>query len=1289
MKRSARKMNILRRALALLSALIMLPLPVRAAAGVEVGCYAAVNGGWRLVETVRVTETSNIFGASRYCIGAGELQRIYADYGFAAADLASEDDPLTGKRYFAHTVEGDLSQIWADTLPRRGSTDGELLIPLGNSKKQLHTYLYYLPKNEISSASYFEEKKPIGDTQLLADNSFYSLEISDPGGLVYAAGTLPEERIFAAGEEMTCVLPAPEGVRWDARDAATGEAVEGVLSASGDGTVTFYAAAAVRGIRLIAERDGFSVRYTATLAGRLHPLGRNTHDQTQPSYPTSMQIITADAAIRGAAYWTTQPDGTGGITLAAPDTDRAEVQLDKSQVSDYKGRRYYYTFGGWEAETGAVYPAGTIFTAAELEALDADGDGIVDLRAAWHAADEMDRIETVNLYVNKACEIADNLTDGYDPANTGENYTSVLFATRVFGMENLDFDTYETFLLTAKIDAAATAYAVDAQIRGMTGEPLQGITLENLPTDEEVLAYLRSTHSAIFVDGVKIPYENLTTEHFKVRWATLKYVPHDGWHLDGILVAKAGRLAVTKTFAGDEAAIAAVKETWTGLVQHIDAETGETVTDFTLALDEADSRDAETDTYTWVLPVRQGREYLVSEEGYTLSGDWQQSAQYAIRGSAAATAGFLDYEGPVAVTAESYPSDVPDAAVQTVALENLYVQAGLFTLHKIDSGTGNGIAGVQFTLARADAAADEPEEETETEPAENAPEEDIPEVPEETEPAEEETTEEEPTEDEPAEEPTEETPAEDVPDDGTLTVQSAAASLAVYRVPGSSRYYALDPEMLESTDLGEYTEAVPDGVLETDAGGWLYLHLSPLDGTTEGVYSLRERVPVGYFGASELTLTVTDDGAVAFFAAVADGGEGTEPEGGWLSGSGSVYTLRNSSRRYVSVTAEKLWSGGAAAEDSVTVELWRSGVKMVGAEYTQVLSAENGWSHTWTDLPLFLDGSVAAYSLRETMIGSTAYDPGADAADGYADYTVTHLDPQYWCGSEFFDAEPVQIAPDGTPRYADTLLLRVENAPVRGEVSFAKTDERGSPLAGAAFTLYADAACKTAMAVAVSDAGGIVAFEPLPVGTYYLRETAAPAGYAARSDQWRVAVRATGSAVYAADGSVLSAIANRSQMSLLLRKTDTDGGTLTGAVFTLWRNDKPYGAYAVDGEGCVRLDALPAGDYTVEETEAPAGFVRCTAIATLRVSGGTVTLLEPEALPLWSLSGPEGGCWTLTVRNEPLRILPSVGGPGIYPLTALGAALMALAAALSLAKRRKKTVRYPLSGDQIKKLSQK
>ena len=46
----------------------------------------------------------------------------------------------------------------------------------------------------------------------------------------------------------------------------------------------------------------------------------------------------------------------------------------------------------------------------------------------------------------------------------------------------------------------------------------------------------------------------------------------------------------------------------------------------------------------------------------------------------------------------SYASDVPDEAVQSVALQNIYVKAGLLTVAKLDSNTGNGIRDVAFRL---------------------------------------------------------------------------------------------------------------------------------------------------------------------------------------------------------------------------------------------------------------------------------------------------------------------------------------------------------------------------------------------------------------------------------------------------------------------------------------------------------------------------------------------------------------------------------------------------------------
>lgn len=1196
------KLHSALRALAALLAALLLPLPAAAAEtdAITVDCYAVVNNAWSHVAALR-TERKVGFGdsAACYCVAASELEAVYADYGFSAADLAAEDGALTGRRLFPHTVQGDLSLIWADRVPVRESADGDFLIPL--SKKQLHSYLYYLPKNETPSASYFEEKKPIGDAQLLADNSFYSLEVSDPSGLVYGPGALPEKQILPAGEEMTITLPQPEGVRWEARDIASGETVSAGLTDNGDGTITFYAAAAVRGIQLIPAREGFGVRYVASLRGRLQPFGRNTHDPDAYSYPVSMQVITADATIRGAAYWTDVVSEGSGTILAAPDTDRAEVRLDKSQVADYKDRRFYYTFAGWEAEDGSVYPAGAVLSADALAALDANGDGTAELRGVWNAADALGRVASVNFYVNKSCEIADNLTNGYATGDGSANFTPVIFGTRVLGMEALEFDTFSPYLLTAKVDDDASAYAVDAEIRAMTSVPVQGITLEQLPADEDVLAYLRETRAVIQVDGEEVPSGNLTTENFKVRWATLKYEPHDGWHLDGILVSRAGRLVVTKTFSGDGTAAAEAMADWSGAVEHLDAATGERVLDFALTPDTATAYDPETNTCLWSLPARRGREYLVSEQGGVLSGEgWLQSAQYAVRNSAAATAGYADYTGPVAVTAESYPADVPDSAVQTVALRSLSVRSGEMSFHKIDAATGDGLAGVSFTLARAD-----------------------------------------------------ETPE----------------TLAVFRVPDTARYLAIDPAHTDEGILGEYTEAVPDGVLTTDAGGWLYLRLSPLGGTSSGEYRLRETVPTGYFGAAELKLTVLDEDGLRFDAVVADAGTAAEPAEGWLSVSGGIYTLRNVSRQFLTVTAEAVW---ADEPERVTLELWCNGAKVVGADYTQTLSDENGWSCTWTDLPLFLNGALADYALRETAIGSTAYDPGTDA-DGYADYTVTRAVPQYWCGADFLDTEPVYAEPDGTLRYADRLLLTIHNARTRGEVSFVKTDAEGRPLRGAEFTLYSDAACERTAATAVSDSGGVVAFAPLPVGTYYLRETAAPAGYTADGSLWRVAVRAVGSTVYAPDGSTVAAIKNTPRTNLLLRTTDPDGAPLAAAAFRVWRDDRLLGEYAVDAMGLLRLDTLADGDYTIRETAAPAGYACAAEIAVLRAAGGTVTLLRADELPLWTLSGPDAdGTWTLTVRCEPLWSIPSVGGPGVYPVMALGTALMALTVLLALLPRLRK-----------------
>ena len=74
-----------------------------------------------------------------------------------------------------------------------------------------------------------------------------------------------------------------------------------------------------------------------------------------------------------------------------------------------------------------------------------------------------------------------------------------------------------------------------------------------------------------------------------------------------------------------------------------------------------------------------------------------------------------------------------------------------------------------------------------------------------------------------------------------------------------------------------------------------------------------------------------------------------------------------------------------------------------------------------------------------------------------------------------------------------------------GNVDFRKVDGAGEPLEGAVFTLFKDEACTVPAAdpdteghpvwTATSDENGIVSFEHIRTGIYYMKETQAPDDY--------------------------------------------------------------------------------------------------------------------------------------------------------------------------------------------------
>ena len=1146
-----------------------------------VTCYAAVDGAWKQVAVVQTSRQYRwTTSSNRYFLYHTELAEIYGAFGFDA-------ESYVGTRIFPHTDNNDASIIWADVDAILNAETGEYRIPLSTRPT---IFLYYMPANLPGNDAYFTDRVKTADQNCIDANNFYALEPYDPAG-IFAGTTLPGTRYIFHGETGSVTLPYAEGVEWIPENPTTGEALNfaGVIDEAA-GTITFTLENAAYSVRLRTKSDTVRVIYHAGLTDSLTKLGQ---------FEVGRQEITEDGSVRGLVDYAEKliKNADDTYTVRGIDNDRAKVTVR----SDSSGRSLYYTFAGWRvgsATSDLIFQPGDVLTQADIDqCLAASSGGNAEFYAVWKAYDQNNRLTSLNFFVNIHCEIADNLTNGFQ-SNPLYDYTASVYSTRLFGTDAIT-ETGDVMLL-APPTSSDSAYEVDAAFRAATTVPIEGTLIEAIPSEEAVLAAIRASDKVIKLDDAVIPHEQITSEHFKLRWYVLKYEHSDGWHVDGVLVAKAARMTVSKTFAGDDEAIAEAKRKFFATVEH--EEDGTTVRDFTLRLADADSvtaegeagyesYDAATDTYVWSVPARKGRTYTVAEHGYMLADDvkWHHSNRVQVKNCPEAT-GWMDGTSAT-VTADSYPNDVPNLAIQTVAFRNLYVQAGLLTVFKSDLGTGHGLRNVTFRLSRTD---------------------------------------------------------------GT--------PMQLWQMPGTNRYSS-------DTTAGEegYTFLVPYNAATTDENGYFYVKLAV------GEYYLDETLPLGYEGASRMRVFVTDDGKVEIAVTVTAGNN--PPEGGWLEGVGTpILTVKNRSKLLTEVKAEKRWDN-TAEEDRlpVTVELWRGGAKMVGDIYTQTLSEENDWNYTWYDLPLFVDGDYGRYTLREVRIGDTAHDPSAGTG-GYENYLVSYDAALYREGtSSNYESTAVWQDAGGRWHYADHLLLVVHNSESRGIISFTKVDEVGRALPGAGFTLYADAACTKVLEHVLADESGFVAFEPVSAGTYYFRETETPHGYRTNRTLYRVVLRGGVATITDTDDATatpLSQIVNVSIARLVLQKEDFTGAPLRDAVFRLSGDTAAAATYTVDDNGKLTLPELPNGNYLLEEVIAPAGYRKLAEPIPFRVDSGEIELESAADSRFYALSHVSGYTYRLTVRNEALFVIPSVGGTGIYPLTLVGTVMMCAAAAVLLLVRR-------------------
>lgn len=883
-----------------------------------------------------------------------------------------------------------------------------------------------------------------------------------------------------------------------------------------------------------------------------------------------------------------------------------------------------YRFLHWLLPDGtALYPGDTL-TAEQIIAQSING--ILQLTAKWDEYTTTEQV--VNFFVNKVCQPIDFAGESDISSGTGLNdFTASIWVTST----NLNGRTFlshwqsrdsNNFILSAT--DRSEAQAVDAAIRSMakggydtnsdlsyggwrdnyTGET--NMTLDTFPSDEIVLQEVRnwlneSNNNKVELGNTIFSKANnnvdlINARYFTIRWNKVLYDVGDGWHVDGVLVAKQSKTVIKKTFEGDADAIASVKNNFSLSVKNRDTTAADANLTLTLNPESEErelttigytSYDETSNTYTWLVPGLQNNTYTVTENNYDAkpNGDvsYISDPDYTHTNITNPVKDWTTYPTTgITYTGLAYLDTVGPDAYQTIAFRNIYTKAGTLIIQKVDGTTGRGIPDISFTLG-------------------------IP--------------------------------------DGEELRYSAAQSL-----------YSTD-----STDWevpGNDFVTVPDCRIVTNANGIIMIKMeSPGAGNTVD-YTLQESIPTGYGGISELKVTVraNSDNNLEFDQVVStDTSVETET---YVDKTSAMLTIRNISVNLISLKAQKIWTETETPEE-VQVELWCNGAKAQDTIFTQTLNEGNNWSWEWNQMPLYLDGKPAVYTLRETKIGNTSYDDTGTYLDGYQHYTVSFDNLVYLDDNE-------KVVPGAayeiTDEHGNTItdhpthgLLTVRNKPYTGEIILLKVDEKGNDLAGATFGLYKEQDCTTLLSQDTSNENGQVIFTRQPIGTYYIKEIAPPVGYTGIDTVYTATVSATGVTITDPEGRIITTVQNNPiTVDLTIQKLSDMTAPLSGAGFTITGTSRKDAM--VDNDGKLEIKGLRAGTYVITETVVPPGYIGLSGPITIIVNNdGSITDATGDKV------GHELEGTTLKISNHSGYELPSTGSLGVGWIYILGLGLMGAA----------------------------
>lgn len=514
------------------------------------------------------------------------------------------------------------------------------------------------------------------------------------------------------------------------------------------------------------------------------------------------------------------------------------------------------------------------------------------------------------------------------------------------------------------------------------------------PTDEEVLRTIRtmvSNGKEITLNGKTMTVDQLTAQNFTIKWYVFKTGSDDAWHIDGILVARTGTLKVVKTFGGNATAVAQVKEDFVITVNGTDTslKNDNGIVNKTMTLNLKEYSDTNPTGYS---------EYDSTTDTYTWYVKADQFYKYAVTES--------NY---------SYGKNNISAVTEYEITNSVYE----------DENT-NGWKTYEGSSTKIDVTVTgqtyDPDDTSSMETVSFL---------------------------------------NTYTDPGTLIIQKKDAATGAllpnvqFKVSMNSdesmQLYQTSDNHYTSDSTTDGAELVRDNIVATDAKGCAYLTIA------QGTYYLEE-ITDKYNNPGQITVTVANGSAAGVtdkIVAITDAFSENKDNNGksYVSYTDNTLILNVTNvSPTTSVTLKKNWTDNE--NSPVTFQLYRNGESM-GPNYLVTLDGTTDdkettpWQVTFNDLPLYVDGALATYSLRETNIGgSDGFNYSIEYPDGYKYYDVTVSKAVYYDSSG-----NVVIEPDGA-KDIENVTITCSNNRSTAEVYFNKQDTNGDAVKGAEFYLY-------------------------------------------------------------------------------------------------------------------------------------------------------------------------------------------------------------------------------------------